>query len=151
MIPGGPSPRSAVKSRSDVLTYTTEPLAERLTIVGQPLLVLHCGADAPSWDICVVLSDVQPNGRSSNFAQGYQRVSATDTQPIQIQIQPTCIVLPKGHCLRVSISASADPAYPVNPGTGDRPEVARRMEQRVITIAIQSHDEARSCLVFSTH
>jgi uncharacterized protein len=149
--PSGPIERSAIESRSDVLTYTTEPLAERLTILGVPLLVLNCCADAPSWDICVVLSDVQPNGRSYNFAQGYQRVSTTDIQPIQIPIQPTCMVLPKGHCLRVSISASAYPAYPVNPGTDDRPEVARRMDQRVITIAIKNADNQQSYLAFSIH
>jgi uncharacterized protein len=150
-FPSGPIERSAIDGRSDVLTYTTEPLAERLTIVGEPVLVLNCGADAPSWDICAVLSDVQPNGRSYNFAQGYQRVSTTDTQPIVIAIQPTCMVLPKGHCLRVSISAAAYPAYPVNPGTGDRPEATRRMEQRVITIAIQNAADQQSYLVFSAH
>ncbi len=150
-FPSGPIERSAIDARSDVLTYTTEPLTERLTIVGVPLLVLHCGADALSWDISVVLSDVQPNGRSANFAQGYQRVSATDTQPIEIFLQPTCTVLRKGHQLRVSISAACYPAYPVNPGTGDRPELSRRIDQRVMTIAIQNTKNQRSYLVFSTH
>jgi uncharacterized protein len=148
----GPIERSAIESRSDVLTYTTEPLAERLTILGAPLLVLNCSADAPSWDISVVLSDVQPNGRSYNFAQGYQRVSATDTQPITIQIQPTCMVLPKGHRLRVSISAACYPAYPVNPGTGNRPEAARKIEQQVITIAIKnSSSDHRSYLTGASY
>jgi uncharacterized protein len=68
-----------------------------------------------------------------------------------IHLQPTCMVLPKGHCLRVSISASAYPAYPVNPGTGDRPEAARRIDQRVITVAVISQGETRSHLRFSTH
>jgi uncharacterized protein len=150
-FPSGPIERSAIDARSDVLTYTTEPLTDRLTILGEPSLVLHCSADAPSWDICVVLSDVQPNGRSYNFAQGYQRVSATDTQPIHIQIQPTCMVLPKGHQLRVSISATCYPAYPVNPGTGQMPTKARKIEQQVITIAIQNTDQQQSYLAFSIH
>jgi uncharacterized protein len=148
--PSGPIERSAIEARSDVLTYTTEPLTEQWTILGTPLLTLNCQADAPSWDICVVLSDIHPNGRSYNFAQGYQRVNATDTQPIQIHIQPTCMVLPKGHRLRVSLSAACDPAYPVNPGTGDRPEAARRIDQRVITICVQSAEDRRSFLTFST-
>ncbi len=150
-FPSGPIERSAIDARSDVLTYTTEPLAERLTILGVPSLVLNCRADAPSWDISVVLSDVQPNGRSHNFAQGYQRVSATDTQPIAITLQPTCMVLPKGHQLRVSISAAGYPAYPVNPGTGQPPETASRIEQQVITIAIGNTDTQQSYLAFSTH
>jgi uncharacterized protein len=151
-FPSGPIERSAIDARSDVLTYTTEPLTERLTILGEPLLVLDCAADVPSWDICVVLSDIHPNGRSYNFAQGYQRVSATDPQPIHIHIQPTCMVLPKGHRLRVSLSAAAYPAYPVNPGTGHRPEVARRIDQRVMTIAIKNgSDDQRSYLTGAIH
>jgi uncharacterized protein len=150
-FPSGPIERSAIDGRSDVLTYTTEVLTDRLPLFGEPTLTLHCTADAPSWDIAVVLGDVHPNGRVYNFSQGYQRVNTSDMQPLTIHLQPTCMVLPKGHCLRVSISASAYPAYPVNPGTGDRPEAARRIDQRVITVAVISQGETRSHLRFSTH
>jgi uncharacterized protein len=150
-FPSGPIERSAIDGRSDVLTYTTEVLTDRLQLLGEPRLTMYCTADAPSWDIAVVLADVHPNGRVYNFSQGYQRVNATDMQPVSIDLQPTCMVLPKGHRLRVSISASAYPAYPVNPGTGDRPEATRRIDQRVITVSVMSQGEMRSFLTFSAH
>ncbi|MBE9032849.1 CocE/NonD family hydrolase [filamentous cyanobacterium LEGE 11480] len=147
--PAGPIERSSVDDRSDVLTYTTEPLIERLQIVGAAELALYCAADAASWDICVVLSDVHPNGRAYSFAQGYQRVNQTDALPLVVKLQPTCIVLPKGHCLRVSLSAASFPAYPVNPGNGDRPETAQRIAQQIITLSINGTAITPSSLVFT--
>ena len=147
--PAGPIERGAIDGRSDVLTYTTDSLRESLSILGVAELLVHCAADCPSWDLSVVLSDVHPNGRVYPFAQGYQRVSQADEQPIRILLQPTCIVLPKGHRLRMSLSAACFPAYPVNPGTGDRPETSSRMNQQIITLSIYGTATARSQLRFS--
>jgi hypothetical protein len=147
--PAGPVDRSAIDARSDVLTYTTEPLPARVQILGETVLLVYCAADAPSWDICVVLEAAHPNGRIYNFAQGYRRVSAMDEQPIRVVLQPTCMTLPKGHRLRVSLSAACFPAYPVNPGSGERPELAKRIDQRVITLAIYSSAEQPSRLILS--
>ena len=148
-FPPGPIERSTIDSRSDVLTYTTEPLAERLEILGDISLTLSCTADVPSWDVCVVLSDIHPNGKVYNFTQGYQRVESDAVQPLQIQLQPTCMVLPKGHRLRVSLSAACFPAYSVNPGTGERAETARRIDQKIITLTVNSNDAQPSFVTLS--
>jgi uncharacterized protein len=148
--PAGPMERSAIDDRSDVLTYTTEILTESLHIIGQPQLMIHCTADGPSWDLAVVLSDVHPNGKVYNFAQGYRRCDrSADSTPLCIPLQSTCMVLPKGHRLRISLSASAYPAYPVNPGNGDRPETARRIHQQMMTLSLHSTNAQPSYLKFA--
>ncbi len=146
--PTGPIERSALDCRSDVLTYTTATMTDQLAVVGEVELLLYCTADAPSWDVSAVLEDVHPNGRVYNFAQGYQRVSGTASQPVRVTLQPTCMSLPKGHRLRISLSAACFPAYPVNPGTGERPELAKRIDQRVITLAVHSSAVMPSHLIF---
>jgi uncharacterized protein len=149
--PAGALERSALDCRSDILTYTTEPLAEALSIVGEVRLSLSCQADVPSWDIAAVLADVHPNGKSYNFSQGYLRIQtiAADHR-YEIQLQPTCMYLPKGHRLRLSLSAADFPAYSINPGTGACAEQAARITAQVITIAIHSQTQASSHLQILT-
>jgi uncharacterized protein len=151
--PAGPFDRSALESRSDILTYTTEPLAEGLQIVGAIGLTVFIQSDAKSWDLCAVLSDVHPNGKAYNFSQGYQRIHNSGQAELcetEIALQPTCIYLPKGHCLRLSLSAACFPAYTVNPGNGDRPEQAHKMQSQPITIALHSRSPVYSNLKIIT-
>jgi uncharacterized protein len=145
----GPFERSAIDGRSDVLTYTTAPLTEGLSLCGPIQAVLYCTADAVSWDLSVVLSQVQPNGQVYNMAQGYQRCDRSMAQPITITLQPTCLTLAKGQRLRLTVSGTCFPAYPVNPGTGDRPELAPKMQQQVITLALHSQKTAASNIILT--
>jgi putative CocE/NonD family hydrolase len=147
----GPFERSAIDGRSDVLTYTTASLTEGLSLCGPIQAVLYCRADAASWDLSVVLSQVQPNGQVYNIAQGYQRCHRSMAQPITVTLQPTCLTLAKGQRLRLTISGTCFPAYPVNPGSGDRPELASKMQQRVITLALHSQKEAASKILMATN
>jgi uncharacterized protein len=149
--PAGSFDRSALDCRSDILTYTTEPLAEPLQIVGEVTLTLVCQADVPSWDIAAVLADVHPNGKSYNFAQSYLRIqSIAPDHRYKIQLQPTCMYLPKGHRLRLSLSAADFPAYSVNPGTGASAEQSTKIAAQVITIAIHSQTQSSSQLQILT-
>jgi uncharacterized protein len=73
-FPAGPFDRSSIDSRSDVITYTSAPLEADLHLAGEITIELYCIADAPSFDLCAVLSEVKPNGNVYNFSQGYLRV-----------------------------------------------------------------------------
>jgi putative CocE/NonD family hydrolase len=73
-VPSGPFDRAAIDSRSDVLTYTSGPLTESLSVVGTIQLALYCWADSPSFDISAVVSVVGEDGRVINLTQGYCRV-----------------------------------------------------------------------------
>ncbi len=146
--PPGAFERAALDSRTDVLTYTTVPLTQDLTIAGDLTVELNCIADTPSFDLCAVLSEVKPNGQVFNFAQGYLRVEPPEAPPdllpphlLAIALQPTCIRIPAGHALRLSLSAACSPAYPVNPGTGASPYDSRLLHARVITVSVFSGGE----------
>lgn len=137
--PAGPQERSHLDRRSDVLTYTSAVLPEPLYCMGTAIVRLTCDSDSPSFDLCVVLSDVQPNGAVYNFTQGYIHVKpGQNTRLLTVRLQPTSMCLPAGHALRLSVSAACFPAYPVNPGTGQAVAEARFIDQQIITIRIET-------------
>jgi putative CocE/NonD family hydrolase len=142
--PPGSFERQAIDDRSDVLTYTTAPLATELTLVGDLQVELFCTCDRPSFDLCAVISTVSANGMFKgvfNITQGYLRVAPGNydcPQPFKIELQPTCTVIPAGQRLRLSLSAACFPAYGVNPGTGQDPSQSRVIEAQIITLSIYS-------------
>ena len=136
-FPGGSFDRSNLDCRSDILTYTSAELEEELHIVGETIVEVYCSADAPSYDLCAVLSVVHPDGKVYNFTQGYIRIDS-EVVPITIPLQATCICIHPGNSLRLSLSAACFPAYPVNPGTGQLPEQTRLIESQIITLTIKS-------------
>lgn len=143
--PCGSFDRAALDGRSDILTYTTAALPEALHLVGEITARLNCTADAPSFDLCVVLSEVQPNGSVYNLSQGYVRVDrAAESGAIAIALQPICAQIRSGHALRLSLSAACFPAYSVNPGTGSLPQETRLIEQQIITLTLQCGGDAPS-------
>jgi putative CocE/NonD family hydrolase len=143
-FPAGSFDRSTVDCRTDVVTYTTKPLEEDLYLGGEAIAQLYCTADAPSFDLCAVLSKVHPNGSTYNLAQGYLRIdsnpddSTAITKPFQIILQPICAQIAKGNALRLSLSATCFPAYAVNPGTGAPLGDSRLIDAQIITLSICS-------------
>ena len=136
VIPAGSFDRAALDCRTDVLTYTSEPLEADLHIAGESIVQLYCTADAPSFDLCATLSEVKPNGSVFNFTQGYRRISQTSPLPEAISLQSTCICIPQGSSLRLSISAACFPAYAMNSGTGALPIDSNLIDARVITVTV---------------
>lgn len=166
-FPAGAFDRSAIDCRSDVVTYTSAPLTEDWHLAGAITVELCCDADAPSFDLCAILSEVKPNGSVYNFSQGYLRVEqsiqesqqpegneiptfdaapvpAAPTPLLSLQLQPTCICIPQGSAIRLSLSGACFPAYAVNAGTGDTAAESQLPQARVITIAITGGDDRLS-------
>ena len=107
-------------------------------MVGDLTLTVVCQADAPSFDLCAVLSVVRAHG-IFNFSQGYRRVSQKTDQfgTVRLALQPTCMSIAAGESLRLSISAACFPAFAVNPGTGENPNQAKVSTHSIITVQIQ--------------
>ena len=145
-FPSGSFDRSGIDCRSDVLTYTTDPLSESLNVAGECVVEVYCTADAASFDLCAVLSEVHPNGGVFNLTQGYRRIDgdAARSQSVKIPLQPTCFRIAEGNALRLSCSAACFPAYPVNPGTGDPVGRSPLINARILTLAIHSGQSSRS-------
>jgi putative CocE/NonD family hydrolase len=136
--PSGSFDRSSLDGRTDVLTYTTLPLEQDWHVVGDPVLEVRCTADAPSFDLCAVLSEVRGQG-VFNLAQGMIRVDTPPTDGvIRIPLQATCVQISKGNALRLSLSATCFPAHPVNPGTGSPAATATLMEAAIITLTVET-------------
>jgi uncharacterized protein len=137
-IPAGSFDRTALDSRSDIAIYSSEPLEADLQLVGEAKVEIYCTADAPSFDLCAVLSEVKPNGSVYNLTQGYVRIKDNPgaIAPVQILLQSICVSIPKGNALRLSLSAACFPAYSVNAGTGTHSGESRLIDAQVITISL---------------
>ena len=144
--PPGPSDRAAIDARTDVLTFTTAPLADALRLAGDLAATLWVDSDAPSFDVACVLSRVTPDGRVHPLAQGYRVVGATTALPLTVAMRATCASLAPGERLRLSIAAAAFPSYPVNPGTGQNPTEASLIDARIITLRLRHGGACASAL-----
>lgn len=149
--PGGSFERSALDCRSDVLTCTSAPCESDLHLAGEIILEVYCSTESPSFDLCAVMSTVNPDGAVFNFTQGYIRVTSigSDVALIKIPLQATCVCIVAGNRLRLSLSASCFPAYPVNSGTGKLPQESRSIDLEIITLSIHSGGDYRSKLVMN--
>jgi putative CocE/NonD family hydrolase len=129
--------RAKIDNRADVLAFTTSPLDCVLPLFGDVALDLAVVSDRSAFDLAYVLSRVDAEGCAIQIAEGYRSLldhRAGDR--ITLSLRKTCATLRPGERLRLSIAAAAFPAYPVNPGTGQRPADAPRSEARLITIGI---------------
>jgi putative CocE/NonD family hydrolase len=116
-----------IESRSDVLVYSTEPLASDLEITGPIELILYVSTTAPSTDFTGKLVDVFPDGSAWNISEGILRRrydehptsgAAVPGTEIRIDLWPTSTVFKKGHRLRLEVSSSNYPRFDRNPNTG---------------------------------
>ncbi|WP_208099081.1 CocE/NonD family hydrolase [Nostoc sp. 106C] len=147
-IPAGVFERSHLDLRSDILTYTTQPLAADLHLAGDAIVEIFCSADQPSYDLCAVLSQVYPDGQVYNLTQGYVHCRAeTNSTPIKIQLQATCARIPQGNAIRLSLSAACFPAYPMNSGTGAVINSEDLLNAQIITLTVSCGGEANSRLL----
>ena len=135
--PPGPADRSAVDARGDVLTFTTEPFASETRLAGNVTARLWLAADVPSIDVSCTLSRVTRAGSALTLTQGYRHLPAgAPREPVLVPMRATAACLAPGEALRLSLAAACFPAYPVNPGTGRRPEEASLDEARIITFGV---------------
>lgn len=134
-FPAGSFERSTIDCRTDVLTYTSALFAADLHLAGEVFVEVFCTADAPSFDLCAILSEVKDNGSVYNFTQGYVRVNS-GTTPVRIVLQSTCMQIARGNALHLSLSATCFPAYDVNPGTGAPPGAARLIDAKIMTLTV---------------
>jgi putative CocE/NonD family hydrolase len=149
-IPSGPQDHRDADARS--LTYSSEPLPADLEVTGPITAVLHAMSSAVDTDWVVRLTDVYPDGRSINIADGILRARYRESRTTPTLIEPgtlyeytidlwaTSTVFKAGHRLRVSVHSSSFPRWDRNLNTAESPEVGARTEVALNTIF---HDELR--------
>jgi putative CocE/NonD family hydrolase len=110
---------AALEARSDVLTYTSEPLTRHRDIIGPIIADLYVSSSAASADFFVRLCDVDAQDVSKNICDGLQRVKieAPGTpQLVRVELWPTAYRFAQGHRIRVQISSGAFPRWARNLG-----------------------------------
>ncbi len=128
-FPSGSWDRSSLDCRSDILTYTSAPLETGLHIAGKAIVQIYCTADAPSFDLCAVLSTVHPDGKVINFTQGYIRVDAKDKRDSQDTATSLVTPIPK------NTATEKSPRPPVTQST--RQSSLTNLNRNSITIPLQ--------------
>ncbi len=112
-----------IEARSDVLTYTSEPLTEELVVSGWPKLELFASSDCDDTEWHVRLADVDPDGRSLKVCQGCLRASYRDSlehptpltpgevHRFEVELWPVHHAFRPGHRVRVTIASSDFPWF----------------------------------------
>jgi len=114
------------EERPDVLVYTSEPLAEPVTIAGPVESEIWMRSSRPHFDVFVRLCDVDRSGRSRNICDGILRVNPDTAGPeadgvrrVPVRMSPTAMTFKRGHRLRVQVSSAAHPLFARNTGSGE--------------------------------
>ncbi len=124
----GPHDQRALESRSDVITYTTDPLPNDVEVIGNPRVDLYVRStrSVAQTDFVARLCDVQPDGRSINLCDGFVRLTPgeSELQPdgslkITIELWPTANCFLRGHRIRLQVCSGGHPRWSRNLGTGE--------------------------------
>ncbi|PXY28303.1 CocE/NonD family hydrolase [Prauserella muralis] len=107
------------------LVFETEPLSERVEILGSPVVHLDVEADKPVAMVAVRLSDVLPDGRATRATYGLlnlaHRNGHDEPEPLEpgkryrvsVHLNVVAQAFPPGHRIRLSLSSSYWPlAWP---------------------------------------
>ncbi len=114
------------EERADVITYTSDALADDLTVIGPLRTDLHVRSTLEHTDFFVRLCEVSPKGRSTNLSDGLVRLGPGDVSPsadgsmaLRINMWPTANTFRRGHRIRLQVSSGAHPLFIRNPGSGE--------------------------------
>lgn len=133
-VQGGPRDQRSLEARPDVLTYTSEPLAADLDVIGPVRLELYVRSSLPHTDFIGRLCDVHPDGQSINICDGLFRIEPGRGEPqpdgslrIEIDMWATAQRFLKGHRIRLQVTSGAHPRWARNFGTGEPLSSATQM------------------------
>ena len=130
-IPPGPADQRPNESRSDVLVFSTPPLAEDTEVTGFITLELYAATSAVDTDFTALLVDVDQSGYARFLTDGIVRARYRDSTKEAAAVTPgkiykytidlwaTANVFKTGHRIRLYISSSNFPRFNRNLNTGE--------------------------------
>jgi putative CocE/NonD family hydrolase len=143
-----------LESRPDVLTYTTEPLAQTLEAIGPVGVELWARADSLWFDLFARVCDVDGAGVSRNVCDALTSVEPgrhaqeqDGSRRVAFRLWPIGHRFAAGHRIRLQVSSGAHPRYARNPGTGEDPATATAQAMRRVEIELLRDSEHPSALV----
>jgi putative CocE/NonD family hydrolase len=118
---GGTGPEFPGDQREDdgrSLTFDSDPLHDRIEILGAPIVELDLATDRPTAFVAVRLCDVDPNGASTRVTFGILQLSHRDGHEvlrpmvpgertrIRVRLNDTAYAFLPGHRLRIALSTA---------------------------------------------
>ena len=129
-VASGPWDQSRVEERTDVLVYTSAPLAQALRVAGPVEARLSVSSDAPDTDLVARLVDVFPDGRALGIQEGALRLRyrdgferpammrAGERYEVVVDMRAIAYTFAPGHRLRLHVTSSSFPRLERNLNTG---------------------------------
>ena len=124
-----------LEARPDVLTYTTAALPFPLEAIGTVRVELWVRATSPFFDMFARVCDVDTTGASWNVCDALVRADPEHFESIDdgtvrvaFELWPMAHRFAAGHRLRLQVSSGAHPRYARNPGTGEDPMSAKKLQ-----------------------
>lgn len=124
-VGAGPVDNAKLERRTDVLTYTSEPLFNPITIIGNVRITLYARASLPNADFFVRLCDVDEKGTSTNICDGFIRMTSAapavpdDIWKLNFKLHATAHRFGGNHRLRLIVASGAHPRFARNTGTDE--------------------------------
>jgi len=155
----GPLDQRVNQSRSDVLVYSTPVLVEDVEVSGIPELKIDFSTDVTDTDFFVTLSDVYPDGKAINVAEGQLRtrfreslekpslLTANNEYTATVKLWGTSNLFKKGHRIRLHITSSNFPRYSRNLNSGKPLAEETDADMRVATQTINHSAAHASALI----
>jgi uncharacterized protein len=114
----GEAPLDQAEDDARCLVFDTQPLSERVEILGPPVLRLTVSADAANAMVAVRLNDVAPDGTSARVSYGFLNLTHRDSHShptalepgklytVSVKLNHTGYAFLPGHRIRVAVSTS---------------------------------------------
>jgi putative CocE/NonD family hydrolase len=118
----GSGDMAELEVRSDVLVFTTNPVASDMDVIGPISAEIFLRSNTEHTDMYLCLCNVTPDGRSTNVCDGYQRLRPSgshDTRKVNVEFWPTAQRFRRGHRIRIIVASGAHPRYARNLGSGE--------------------------------
>ena len=148
---------AALEARDDVLTFTTEPLAETVEAIGRPVAEVWARGSLPYFDVFARICEVDAEGVSRNVCDALASVGPDRHAPgpdgssrVRFELWPLGHRFAAGHRIRVQISSGAHPRYARNPGTGEDPAGASPATMRAVEVEILRDADHPSAITLPT-
>jgi len=130
---GGYRDDTVLAARSDVVSFTTDPLVDDLYVHGNPVAELAHSSDNPHVDVFARISEVDAKGRSRNISDGYRRL-ADATDSVSVELDAIAHRFSAGSRIRVLIAGGSHPRYTRNLGTGEATVTGSRLQPSTHTL-----------------
>lgn len=135
-----------LRDRSDVLTFTGEPLAVPLTIAGQPVITGEFSSTGPSSHVFVTLQDVAPDGTTRPISMGMATATTGADEPLRLALSDIAYQFRTGHAIQLQIRSSCFPWFLIHPGTDENPWFAQKTAATISTLRVGGSSAARLTL-----